>query len=422
VAAVEVSAIATLFPVEMVRVPTPTEAFVHDVCKRSFLSLWSYASPQGRTAGKEMCDILVLCEPDIIIFSVKEVKPKRSAPDDVRFRRWVRGAVDESVAQIYGAERFIQSDRYLHVVQESGTEGLPYPDKGVRRIHRVAVALGGDDHFPVPFGDFGKGFVHVFDERSFSIVTTALNTITDFVEYLEKKEDLFSTQTDVQFGLEEDLLAIYLHRNRSFPDADLLLVEEGVWPQFVEKPEVKAKWAADDASFIWDRLIDRIGRDVAARTMLVERSLGEDESVLRVMARENRFSRRVLGESLSSFFRASTANEVRSRMVASPSGVGYVFLAAPRDEDRGKRNEELGVRCFIARAQLKDCDPIIGIGTEQKTGAPGASWDLHFLSISDFTDEFREKASEFSKALGYFSSPRQTAVHVDEYPGLCPEE
>jgi hypothetical protein len=127
-----------------------------------------------------MCDILVLCEPDIIIFSVKEVKPNRTARDDVRFRRWVRGAVDESVAQIYGAERFIQSDRHPHVVQESGSEGLPYPEKDVRRIHRVAIALGGDEHFPVPFGDFGKGFVHVFDERSFSIVTAPLNTITDF--------------------------------------------------------------------------------------------------------------------------------------------------------------------------------------------------------------------------------------------------
>ena len=60
----------------MARIPTPTEAFAHSVCRQSFLSLWSYASPQGRTPGKELCDILVVCDPDIIIFSVKEVKPK----------------------------------------------------------------------------------------------------------------------------------------------------------------------------------------------------------------------------------------------------------------------------------------------------------------------------------------------------------
>lgn len=201
----------------MVRVPTATEAFVHSVCRRSFLSLWSYASPQGRTAGKELCDILVVCDPDVIIFSVKEVKPKAEAPDEVRFQRWVRGAVDESVKQIYGAERFIQSNRHAHVVREDGSSGLAYPPATHRRIHRVAVALGGDDHFPVPYGEFGKGFVHVFDERSFRIVLSELDTITDFVEYLTRKEDLLAPNREVLFGLEEDLLAIYLHQNRCSP-------------------------------------------------------------------------------------------------------------------------------------------------------------------------------------------------------------
>jgi hypothetical protein len=404
----------------MVRIPTPTEAFVHDVCRKSFLSLWSYASPQGRTAGKEMCDILVLCEPDIIIFSVKEVKPKKKAPDDVRFQRWVRGAVEESVDQIYGAERFIQSNKYPHVIQEDGAEGLPYPDVAIRRFHRVAVALGGDDHFPVPFGDFGKGFVHVFDERSFKVVTSELDTITDFVEYLRAKEDLFSTEREVRFGLEEDILAIYVHGNRTFPHVDLLLVEDGAWEEFAKKPEVLAKKTADAESYVWDRLIERIGRDVASRNMIFDNTLAEDESVLRVMARENRFNRRVLGQCLRSFFAASTANEIRSRMMESLSGIGYVFLTARRDEDRESRTAELGARCFIARARLDRCETIIGIGTEQKTGERGASWDLQLLTIPEFTDEFREKAEEMSQAFGYFKAPRLVRHHEDEYPGNCP--
>jgi len=57
------------------------EQFVFQVCKRSFLSLWSYANPLGKNF-KELCDILVVCEPDIIIISVKEVRVKKS--DDIR--------------------------------------------------------------------------------------------------------------------------------------------------------------------------------------------------------------------------------------------------------------------------------------------------------------------------------------------------
>jgi hypothetical protein len=407
------------FSFAMARVPTPTEAFVHSVCKQSFLSLWSYASPQGRTAGNELCDILVVCEPDVIIFSVKEIKPKAKAPDEVRFQRWVRGAVDDSVKQIYGSERFIQSDRHSHVVREDGSIGLAYPPADRRRVHRVAVALGGDDHFPVPYGDFGKGFVHVFDERSFRIVLSELDTITDFVEYLTKKEELLAPDRDVRFGLEEDLLAIYLHQNRSFPSADLLLIEEGSWPQLVAKPEYRAKKTADEQSYMWDRLIELIGNDVATGNMEYSNSLDDDELGLRVMARENRFNRRMLASTFANFLDAARAGEVRSRMTGSPSKVGYVFLAAHPDEARTDRNNETSLRCIVARVKL-GLETIIGIGTERPGVRRGASWDLHYLHIPVLTDEFRENALKMSEQLGFFSAPRITGVHDDEYPGHCP--
>jgi len=402
------------------RKPTPTEAFVHSVCRQSFLSLWSYASPQGRTSGKELCDILVLCEPDVIIFSVKEVKPKKEAPDDVRFQRWVRGAVNESVRQLYGAERFIQSGRHSRVVREDGSEALPYPPKEIRRVHRIAVALGGDDHFPVPYGDFGKGFVHVFDERSFSIVLSELDTISDFVRYLSAKEAFLSQQRRVLFGLEEDLLAIYINDNRTFPEADLLLIEEELWPELTSKPQYHAKKIADEQSYLWDRLIEKIGRDVVAGNLQYANSLEDDEQGLRVMARENRFERRMLAESLASFLDAARANEVRSRMTKSPSGVGYVFVAAHPDEDRDLRNKETSLRCFVARAQMGACSTIIGIGTERPGVRPGASWDIHYLSVPVLTDAFRDTAAKITADLGYFAAPRMTHVHEDEYPGHCP--
>jgi len=50
-----------------------SEEFVNWVCQQSSLSLWSYASPRGKK-GKELCDILVVCDPDIIIISVKDSK------------------------------------------------------------------------------------------------------------------------------------------------------------------------------------------------------------------------------------------------------------------------------------------------------------------------------------------------------------
>jgi hypothetical protein len=49
------------------------EKFVYRMCKKSFLSLWSYANPLGKM-DKELCDILVVCGQDIVIFSVKHIE------------------------------------------------------------------------------------------------------------------------------------------------------------------------------------------------------------------------------------------------------------------------------------------------------------------------------------------------------------
>jgi hypothetical protein len=110
-----------------------------------------------------------------------------------------------------GAEKRIKLTS--HVIRSDGSQGLPFPSSDVRRIHRVAVALGGDDKVPIQFGDFGKGFVHVFDRVSFETILRELDTITDFVQYLIDKEDLYHSGKQTVFeGYEEDLLGYYQKR------------------------------------------------------------------------------------------------------------------------------------------------------------------------------------------------------------------
>src|SRR5438094_7032303 len=55
-----------------------------------------------------------------------------------------------------------------------------------------------------------RGFVHVFDDASLRIVMNTLDTITDFVGYLSKKE-AFITSGGLLWAVgEDDLLAYYL--------------------------------------------------------------------------------------------------------------------------------------------------------------------------------------------------------------------
>jgi hypothetical protein len=354
-----------------------TEQFVYDICQSSFLSLWSYANPQGESAGKELCDVLVICDPDVIIFSVKEINVVANTDSQVQFERWTRKAIDASARQLYGAERWINASGKANVVRSDGTPGLPFPPAERRRIHRVAIALGGEEHFPLTFGDLGKGFVHVFEKRGCETILRELDTIEDFIGYLRAKEEFFESH-DVLCPNEENLLAVYLSRNRGFPTADQpIFIEPDSWQGLVNRPEYKAKQVENRPSYIWDNLVEIIGKDVLDGSLELPPALTDSEKALRVMARENRFARRMLGKALSDFLHYAAEKKLDARMMQSPSGVGYVFLAHDGEDaaDRKYRNAALGLRCLVARNDMAECSTIIGIGSERPSSTPGFSFE-----------------------------------------------
>ncbi len=100
------------------------EKFLYSLSRRSFLSLWSYANPRGRN-NKELCDILVVCDPDILIISVKEIDFAGTGDSLVDQERWQRRAIDDSCKQIYGAARWL--DTATNVIRSDNTAGLPLP-------------------------------------------------------------------------------------------------------------------------------------------------------------------------------------------------------------------------------------------------------------------------------------------------------
>lgn len=45
------------------------------------------SNPKGKN-GKELCDVLIVCDPDIIILSVKEIELTNSGDISVDWSRW----------------------------------------------------------------------------------------------------------------------------------------------------------------------------------------------------------------------------------------------------------------------------------------------------------------------------------------------
>jgi hypothetical protein len=391
---------------------TIAEKFVADHCSATFLSLWGAANPIGKNSSKELCDFIVVCEPDIIIISVKDIRlPAR--PTHVASKRWHRAAIEESVKAIYGAQRHLTNR--AEVTTKSGRT-LKLPPQDERCIHRICVAFGGRGEIPIRMGDFGKGFVHVLDEVSFPILLRELDSIEDFVKYLTAKEGLLRSKRKVIFAGEEDLLGLFLQNGGTFAgEHDLIFIEGDIWDGIARNSLYLEKKEADRTSYAWDNLIEYISKDLLAKNLLFVDPAGEAERALRILARENRFHRRFLAESMTEVLQS---RDIRARMVQSYSGVVYVFAAFPRDEDRDYRIAELTARCYVARSRFKDesC-VVVGIASERANDQKkGLSFDLLLLDVPVWTSDLEERAETAREELGFFKKPRMTSRRVDEYP------
>lgn len=392
-----------------------SEKFVFDICRSSFLSLWSFANPKGKK-GKELCDILVVCDPDLIVFSVKEIQPTGHDDPVVNWERWTRDAIEASAKQIYGAERWIRANQ--HVIRSDGSEGLPFPPADQIQIHRVAVALGRGEEMPLSYGDHGNGFIHVFDETSFPILLHELDTVSDFVHFLCEKEKWLSAGDKlVLTSGAEETLAVYLHGNRTFPTgSDVIVLPEGSWDEVTKKPEFLRRKAEDRISYRWDGLIQYFSRHIEAGTLEFGNTLSPDDAVVRTMAKETRLERRILAQAFFEFYERPPGRRVRSRLVPSTSGTVYVFLALPHGEDREDRKRELTLRCLVAKYLHQDADTVIGIATEQYEPGEGFSMDAVSLCLPEWTPALEAKAKEIQEELGYFKTPVTTETTVHEYP------
>jgi len=394
----------------------PTEEFVFNLCHRSFLSLWTYANPLRFNDQKELCDVLAICEPHVLIFSVKNIEFDTHGDVDRAFTRWWRKAIHDSVKQIYGAERILTKAQC--VTRRDGTKGLSLPSPNERLVHRISISLGGKGMLPILSGDFGKGFVHVWEESFLSVVMKELDTISDFGGYLQAKETFAVKKPGLTVeGGEKNILAIFIHRGRRFPEKKPPSIITGnQWEKLQENEQFKLRNEANRESFLWDRLIEYLSREVLEGRMEFGGTLNDNEKVLRYLAREDRFARRILSNAFEEFIRDAKAGVVKARMMLSPSGIAYAFFAPPVDYPRDARIAELGNRCFIARNDLPDCETVIGIGTNVDPAPKGFATDLYLFSVPTWTEKHRSHAEKMKQELGYFREPRVTCEGVDAFP------
>lgn len=390
---------------------TPSEALVSRLSASSFLKLWTHPNPVGK-GGKELCDCLVICGPDIIIFSVKEIE-YRDTGDKTGWERWQKAAIDKSVKQIWGAERWL---RVSDTVVRSDGRQVTLPPKADRQFHRVTVSLGGRGQVPLKWGDFGHGFVHLLNEQSLEATFSELTTVADFVRYLRAAESIFERGVRPVFmgSGAEDLLALYVQNGPDFGLIDpatgqpsLAIITEGLWAATTKHPDYLARNRDLESSYAWDRLIEHYAEDLLADGMfdMFRKEVTQNELALVAMARQPRGHRANLADALLQFLRPDHAR-IAARLVVGDNETAFVFTTGDSN-NREDRARELLLRCLVVRGRCKGVKTVVGIATDRpEANKRGHSSDIVYLHMPTWDPAEDEKVNGIERDLGYFKNTK----------------
>lgn len=138
---------------------TESERYLNRLSKQSFLSLWSYPGIyRDQGDGKEICDLLIVFEDHILIFSDKYCEFPKSGNLVTDWNRWFRKAIWKSAKQIWGAERWIKSHPDRIFLDRNCTQKFPLdlPEPGEAVFHRIVIAHGVAERCKELFGGSGR--------------------------------------------------------------------------------------------------------------------------------------------------------------------------------------------------------------------------------------------------------------------------
>lgn len=382
---------------------TESEKFVNSICERAFLNFWTHPNPIEKK-GKELCDCLIVCGKHIVIISVKDIKYKDTG-DEAGWKRWTKAAIDKSASQIWGAERWLNSS--VKFTRHDGRQ-VELPIKENRIVHRISVSLGAQRKIPTQSGDLGNGIVHVCDEFSLGAIFGLLDTITDFVSFLTDVEALIN-RANIVFngGGIEDLLAIYLLNNHSFPyeEAELLIIDDTVFKGFISSDDYRAIQESYKDSYFWDKLIEHFVGDLLTNGIFEygTNQATDNQYALIQMALQPRGHRANLVDAFSEFLQKPEL-KIAARVVLAHQNTAFVFHLGP-SSDREARVQELGLRSLVVRGRLPDVKIVVGISRDKLgPSVVGYSHDIVYVDIPEWDDDFEEQVNKIQKELGYFEN------------------
>ena len=324
--------------------------------------------------GKEVCDLLVIFENHILIFSDKDCEFKDSGRLELDWSRWFKRAILKSADQVFGAERWVKRFPNNLFLDRKCETPLPVvlPNIETAIFHRIVVAHDGARKIKTMLGGSGSLMV-------------------------------------------DSTLAADAH------------LDDGFWDRFRNSPERRAQIERNRVSYFWDELIEKFLHHAMTGTQYLSsnHSLRDQEVMYRLMAREPRTRRRILADSFGEVLRRSTTSgspwDARVMVGTTPKEPYYVFLflrRPPDTSDEDYRQRRVGLLrdyCHVVKMKNPEGIDIIGIATESGDRAR-RSEDLYYLNASRWDAEAEADAQAAQERLGILKRARLVRGREHEYP------
>jgi hypothetical protein len=368
----------------------------------------------------------------LVAFQIRSKREEKLASQktEIDFAR-ISGRIEDACAQLKTIRRAIDAGQLKELVNARGVR-LTLEPSTVKRITGVVVLdLIGEEHFPEDertaiHGGYSFDHampIHIFTIDVFETLALELDTIPDFLAYLEAREALLSRGILIYAGNELDFLAIYRTKHDLVEDCmhgrlHSLFLDHGLWQQYRSQHAnaIDRRAQANEASRLIDNVIENawrcIGHDSGVRFQGRPDigGPGTEESYYRTafeLSRLTRLDRRLLGQRYIEKAKRASGRGHSYWLLQTPWRTGVVILAS--NESRQRRCERLVALAGAAHAVF-DLDPVVGVVTEAFPHS-GASFD--YVVAGGYSPG--TKAELAKHGAKFFQAGKR--VSLDEYPG-----
>lgn len=431
-----------------------SEEYLYNLASKTFLSFWSYPNPandkgrvNGKGDGKEICDLLVVFNNNIIIFSDKSTDGYPNGESkEICWKRWYSRSVEGSVKQLIGAKSWISRfpNKIWTEKQIINRFPLEIPKIEDSRFFLIAVAhsssdeckaLTGRESLTIESGhkinpnfftvgtEWSNQFIHVFDDKTLDILMKELDTVSDFIFYLEEKEN-FLKSSNISIKGEENLLANYLLTHipppflvKPYPSNRFGLIgfkssqnfaelSDGLWNEWCDSDRRRNIKKANENSYIIDRLLEHHANCYFNRLMPIngDTSLSYHEKGMRFLAKESRLSRRMLGDAIIDIYNEENT-KTPWHVICEKNDVVceyYVFMVYTDHQNMNDDEIEAYYSNYLlsvmiaAKDTCPDAQTIIGVALPNRD-CRRSSIITHVLDVSGWNENDFHLSKEFRK-------------------------